>query len=82
MNIFLSPSNMIEVQKIQIYVKILLLWKKIEVNKHLKYILIWIFVFLLYFLKNIFKFYQLGFINVCKFNKCVGSHEILSSIRI
>jgi len=40
------------------------------------------FVFLLYFLKNIFKFYQLDFINVCKFNKCVGSHEILFGIII
>jgi len=30
----------------------------------------------------IFKFYQLGFINVCKFNKCVGSHEILFGIII
>jgi len=31
--------------------------------------LIWIIVFLLYFVKNIFKFYQLGFVSVCKFNK-------------
>jgi len=33
-------------------------------------------------LLNIFKFYQLGFINVCKFNKCFGSNEILFGILI
>jgi len=56
--------------------------KNIEVNKHLKYILICIFVFLLYVLKNIFKFYELCFINICKFNNCFGSHEILFGIII
>ena len=38
--------------------------------------------FLLYFFKNIFKFYQLGFANVCKFNKCFDSHEISFDILI
>jgi len=42
----------------------------------------WDVTFPFIFLKNIFKFYQLGFINVCKFNKCVGSHEILFGIII
>jgi len=32
--------------------------------------------------KNIFKFYQQGFINVWKFNKYFGSHEILFGILI
>jgi len=33
--------------------------------------------FLLYFFKNILEFYQLGFINVCKLHKSVGSYQIL-----
>ena len=56
--------------------------KNIEVNKHLKYILICIFVFLLYVLKNMFKFYELCFINIYKFNNCFGSHEISFGIII
>jgi len=40
------------------------------------------FIFFLYFFKNIFKFYQLGFVNVSKFIQCFGFHEILFAILI
>jgi len=49
-----------------------------EVKKTIKiFFLIWISIFLLQIFKNNFKFYQLYFINICKFNKCFSSHEIL-----
>jgi len=37
-------------------------------------------VFLLYFFKNIFKFYQLVLINVCKFDKCQNNQKMSTSI--
>jgi len=36
----------------------------------------------LYFLENIFKFYQLDNINICKFNKCFDSDKILFGILV
>jgi len=48
-----------------------------RVNRQFKIFLNFNICFFFIIFKNIFKFYQLCLINVCKFNKCCGYHEIL-----